>query len=66
MSLTLRVLAQQLDAALATVIEESARKDARIEALEQENALLLALLAQARAEAGARARHETDATTGGM
>lgn len=46
--LTERELAVQLEQAVATVIEESARKDARIAALEQENALLIALLTQVR------------------
>lgn len=46
--LTEREFARQLEQAVAVVVEACARKDARILALEQENALLLKMLGEAR------------------
>lgn len=53
---TSREIAQQLEATIETIVVESARKDALIAALKEENELLLALVAQVRADA---ARKET-------
>lgn len=51
LQLTEREFARQLEAAVAVVVEACARKDARILALEQENALLLTMLGEMRAGA---------------